>query len=287
MDLTQIKYFLALAETLNFTRAAESCHVTQPGLTKSIQKLEDELGGCLWLREGKNSQLTEFGRVMLPLLQHAYDAANAARVNAKEFCNQDKASIRIGLGPFVSPETIVPVLTELHLVFPALNVSLCHASTATLNERLVGSEIDVAFTVQPDGLNSRANIWKLFDDAVVVHLPPQHCLADSETLRIEHLLTENLIGRPGLEALPQLHSALSARIRHLASAEEQLAALLRAGLGFTLSTARHRVAADIACRPLDPECTISVHLITMPGRRPGRAVDAFVRLARARDWQGG
>ena len=51
MDLTQIRYFLALAQTLNFTRAAEACHVIQPALTKSIQRLEEELGGPLLLRE--------------------------------------------------------------------------------------------------------------------------------------------------------------------------------------------------------------------------------------------
>ena len=77
MDLVQIRYFLALAETLNFTRAAERCNVTQPALTRSIQRLEDELGGPLLLRERNLTQLTELGRAMLPLLEQTVHRCRA------------------------------------------------------------------------------------------------------------------------------------------------------------------------------------------------------------------
>ena len=62
MDFNQVKYFLALAETLNFTRAAEECHVSQPALTQGIKRLEDELGGPLITREGRYTQLTVLGQ---------------------------------------------------------------------------------------------------------------------------------------------------------------------------------------------------------------------------------
>ena len=82
MDLTQIRYFLALAQTLNFTRAAEACRVTQPALTKSIQRLEEELGGPLLLRERALTQLTPLGRAMLPLLEQCFAAAERAKEHA-------------------------------------------------------------------------------------------------------------------------------------------------------------------------------------------------------------
>ena len=69
MDLTQIRYFLALARTLNFARAAEACNVTQPAPAKSIQRLEEGLGGPLLLRERALTQLPPLGRAMLPLLE--------------------------------------------------------------------------------------------------------------------------------------------------------------------------------------------------------------------------
>ncbi|HXV73655.1 MAG TPA: LysR family transcriptional regulator, partial [Sphingomonadales bacterium] len=66
MEFHQIRYFLAVARTLNFTRAAKECHVSQPALTKAIQKLEHELGGALIRREGKRSHITPLGKSLLP-----------------------------------------------------------------------------------------------------------------------------------------------------------------------------------------------------------------------------
>ena len=67
MEMHQIRYFLAIAQTLNFTRAAEKCNVTQPSLTRAIQKLEEEFGGPLFRRESSRTHLTDLGREILPL----------------------------------------------------------------------------------------------------------------------------------------------------------------------------------------------------------------------------
>ena len=71
MEMHQVRYFLAVAEVLNFTRAAEECHVAQPSLTRAIKQLEEELGGDLFRRERPHAQLTELGQRMLPLLDNA------------------------------------------------------------------------------------------------------------------------------------------------------------------------------------------------------------------------
>src|SRR4029450_6087470 len=80
MQIYQVRYFLALARTLNFTRAAEQCNVTQPALTKAIQKLEQELGGTLIHRERHLTQLTELGKMILPTLEKILAAAEAVRL---------------------------------------------------------------------------------------------------------------------------------------------------------------------------------------------------------------
>src|SRR5882757_8481087 len=69
MEMHQVRYFLAVAETLNFTRAAEKCNVTQPALTRAIQKLEEELGGLLLRRERNLTHLSDLGRLMKPHLE--------------------------------------------------------------------------------------------------------------------------------------------------------------------------------------------------------------------------
>src|SRR6516225_8569832 len=85
MEMHQVRYFLAVADTLNFTRAAELCHVSQPALTRAIQQLEEELGGLLLRRERKLTHLTDFGRLLEPHLRQLAADAEAAKTTAKRF----------------------------------------------------------------------------------------------------------------------------------------------------------------------------------------------------------
>ena len=85
MEMHQIRYFLAVTRTLNFTRAADECNVTQPSLTRAIKQLEAELGGDLFRRERPAAQLTELGQRMHPLLKQCYEAAVGARSLASSF----------------------------------------------------------------------------------------------------------------------------------------------------------------------------------------------------------
>jgi len=81
----RVRYFLAVAHTLNFTRAAELCNVSQPALTRAIQQLEEELGGLLLRRERKLTHLTDFGRLIPPHLRQVLADAEAAKTTAKRF----------------------------------------------------------------------------------------------------------------------------------------------------------------------------------------------------------
>jgi DNA-binding transcriptional LysR family regulator len=82
MEMHQVRYFLAVARLLNFTRAAEECNVAQPSLTRAIKQLEEEFGQELFRRERNLTHLTEFGRRMTPFLQQCYDSAAAAKTLA-------------------------------------------------------------------------------------------------------------------------------------------------------------------------------------------------------------
>ena len=97
MEMHQVRYFLAVARTRNFTRAAEECNVSQPSLTRAIQKLEGELGGPLFRREHSLSHLTDLGRIMLPHLEQTYAAAQAAKSLAEGVVSARAASPRSAL----------------------------------------------------------------------------------------------------------------------------------------------------------------------------------------------
>jgi DNA-binding transcriptional LysR family regulator len=85
METHEIRYFVAVCETLNFTRAAERCNVSQPALTRAVQNLEARLGGPLLHRERGNTHLTELGRMMRPYFQQVLGQMEEARRRAKTF----------------------------------------------------------------------------------------------------------------------------------------------------------------------------------------------------------
>jgi DNA-binding MarR family transcriptional regulator len=89
MELHQIRYFLAVAETLNFNRAAERCNVSQPTLTRAIKKLEEELGGPLFRRERKLTHLTDLGRLMRPHLEADTIGEYGQRIAAEDMVGED------------------------------------------------------------------------------------------------------------------------------------------------------------------------------------------------------
>src|SRR6266511_5596282 len=85
MEMHQIRYFLAVCDCLNFTRAAETCNVTQPALTRAVQKLEEELGGLLFRRERKYTHMTDLGHLVRPQLEAILTQSEQAKTTAKSF----------------------------------------------------------------------------------------------------------------------------------------------------------------------------------------------------------
>src|ERR1043165_5668451 len=113
MEMQQVRYFLAVARTLNFTRAAEECSISQPALTRAIKQLEDEFGGDLIRREGRNSHLTDLGLRMQPILQQVYDSALTAKLLAAKVRKGEIASLTLAVSRAFDLELLLPLLAEL------------------------------------------------------------------------------------------------------------------------------------------------------------------------------
>ena len=144
MELHQVRYFVALARSMNFTRAAEQCNVTQPALTKAIQKLEYELGGPLVFRERQLTQLTDLGKLMLPMLDRSLSAVEAARSNAKEFKRKKVATLRVALTPSISASILMKPLAEVTRQVSGLQVDLVEVNSSNVFDGLLSGEIGVA-----------------------------------------------------------------------------------------------------------------------------------------------
>src|SRR5215813_10812740 len=138
MELHQVRYFVAVSRLLNFTRAAEQCNVTQPALTKAVQKLEQELGGVLIHRERQLTQLTDLGKLVLPMLERAYAEAESVRTSAEEFQRKKIAPLKIAIGSCVSAAIVESPLVEIARFMPGLQVELIEAETEDVVEMLLG-----------------------------------------------------------------------------------------------------------------------------------------------------
>jgi len=280
MELHQVRYFLALAQSLNFTRAAEACNVTQPALTKAIQRLEAELGGALLLRERSLTRLTALGEAMLPLLATTYQAAEAARLQAASFGRQEATPLRIGLTPSLAASLLAPVLDELARSLPCLELSIVRAAADPLCERLLEGSLDAAVMRAPDRLPERLHRWTLFDEGLVLLMPADHPLAGLDRVPPAALAGLALIGRD--DELDAMTGPGLAR-RHRADGEASVQALVALGLGCAVTGAGSVPAPGLIARPLDLPAHPIV-LATVAGRPQGAATDGFVKLARARAW---
>lgn len=149
MEIHQVRYFFAVCETLNFTRAAEECNVAQPSLTRVVKKLEEELGGELFRRERNQTHLTELGRLMKPHLEQIYGSSEAARVEAKGFRKPEIVPLKMGLMCTIGSARLLGVFMRLHAELPAVDLTLREAPGKTLIEEMMAGELDVALIVMP------------------------------------------------------------------------------------------------------------------------------------------
>src|SRR6185295_5706118 len=120
MELHQIRYFLALCEELNFTRAAERCTVAQSSLTRAIKALETELGGPLFHRERANTHLSKLGQKVKPFLEQAYSHVESARRHAQDFVRLQDASLRLGLMCTITPTHLLELLAAMRTRHPGV-----------------------------------------------------------------------------------------------------------------------------------------------------------------------
>jgi DNA-binding transcriptional LysR family regulator len=289
MELHQIRYFVALCKTLNFTRAAEACNVTQPALTRAIQKLEDELGGPLFQRERNLTQLTELGRLMRPPLEQTLASAEGAKEYATQFRKGGVAELRLGLPPTISGRILVASLKELARRMPDLKVEIRISDNAALTDAMLQGKVDLAFLTSEGSLPERINTWLMFKEGFRVAFAEGHRLAAFDALTPTALDGEVLLVRRGCTATVALRDHCDkegARLElgHVCESEEHLHQLAANGLGIALIPQHLRMLSEALSRPLgEPPLERAILMATVGGRRHSPALDGFIKLARARD----
>lgn len=192
MELHQLRYFVAVAETHSFTRAAERCFVAQPSLSQQIQKLERSLKKPLFDRLGKTIRLTEAGEALLPRARQILAALNATEQALRADDQPGEGRLRLGAIPTVGPYWLPPRLTRLLRRFPHIEMHLREDVTANLLAALHAGELDVAFAALPIA-DPHLVTKPIHREPLLLALPTRH-----------RLQRQKAIARADLEAEPFL-----------------------------------------------------------------------------------
>ncbi|GAB3480203.1 LysR family transcriptional regulator [Nocardiopsis coralliicola] len=149
MQFQQLAYFLAVAETRHFTRAAELCQVAQPSLSKQVRILEEDLGAPLFSRARGNITLTPAGEALLPLAQRMVADAETARREVAELAGMRKGRVRLGATPSLCGGLVAEALAGFHARFPGIELRVEESGSRDLIRALGKGELDLAVIILP------------------------------------------------------------------------------------------------------------------------------------------
>ncbi len=279
MNLRDLKYLVALADTGHFGRAAERTFISQPTLSAQLKKLEEYLGVKLVERQPKNVQLTEVGKQVVMrarrMLAEEDEIISLARNNADPLAGRLKLALIPTIGPYLLPR----VMQKIRKALPRLGLMLYEHQTEPLLKRLRDGEIDLGIMALPiaqDGLETRA----LYDEDFTVALPNHHPLAAKAAIKVSDLKGQTLLLLEDGHCLREQALEVCSRIEvreaedFRATSLETLRQMVVAGLGITL------LPETAVESPFGSQRGLTIRQFTKPA--PTRTVGAVWRKSSTR-----
>lgn len=278
VELRHLRYFIAVTETLNFSRAARKLHIAQPPLSRQIQRLEADLGVKLFARDRRKVELTDAGRVLVHeariLVNQAVQTMDAVRRAGQG----EYGLVRVGLGSGLGKK-IKQVLVKHAQRFPDVDVQCKDILSTWQNEALLERQIDVGFLRPPVDLQHLVS-EPLFEEQFLVFLNKKNPLARRGKLRLKQLANETLLLYDRNQSTGVFdktleiyrHAGVSPRILFTSTApyEEAGAMLVASGKGIYLGVGAVLTnpigGSEVATVPLDePDAKIDVHMAWRKG----------------------
>ena len=290
MEMHQVRYFLAVAKNLNFTRGAEECNVSQPSLTRAIKQLEGEFGGDLFRRERPQAQLTELGERMLPLLRQCYESAVSARELALSMKKGEVASLRLALSHTFDINLFMPHLNEVRRQFERLDCRLLRGTAPEVVELLKSGEAELGIASELGEGWDRLDRWPLFTEDFILLVNAKHRLARLPAIALQELRQERLLLRTYCEhaeptaALLRTHG-LDVDHCYQITSESDLMSMLASDLGVAIvprSTSSPDTLARVMVNGLD--LSRPVHLYGVAGRQRTAVAALVMKMLRAANW---
>ncbi len=266
MDFNQIRYFLKLADTLNFTRAAKQCFVSQPALTQAIKRLEVELGGDLVKRGTGHIELTNLGHSLRGHFQQIDRTKNLVSKTAKAVIDGDIAELNIGLMCTIGPRSLVGMLDDFQQKFPKVSLVLHDVVPNRISDLVLSGALDGAICSHKGPPNAKLKYTKLFDEKMIVAFPMDHPLSKKREVSISEVTKHRYVDRLHCEFRPQLmqyadDNDIGLDIAFRSQREDWIQDLIREGVGVSVLPANSLLKPELDHRPIsDPGFTRAIEL---------------------------
>jgi len=239
MNLRDLQYLIAVAETGHFGKAAKRCFVSQPTLSSQIKKLEDKLGVKVFERTNRSVNITPVGEKIVDHARKSIEQAEAIEQIARAHRDPLAGVLRVGAIPTLSPYLTPLILAPLIKDYPQLELVLTEETTSTLEERLRNHDIDVALLATPlkeEGLIEQ----QLFDEPFWLIHPKNHPLYTKEEITRDDLADLDIL------LLSEMH-CLSKQVMKVCRLKERREGIMESLGAFTLETLVQLVAAGYGC----------------------------------------
>ena len=194
MELRHIRYFLAVANEGNFTRAAAGLGIGQPPLSLQIKDLEQEVGALLFRRSARGAQLTPAGRAFLEVIKDMPALAERGASRAKRAARGEIGHLAVGFTASSAFNTVVPATIRVFRhAYPGVDISLFESNTTPLIAGLTDGKFDVAFLRLGDASGKNLKLQPVLDEPLVVALPSDHKAGREDKVDLAQLARESFI----------------------------------------------------------------------------------------------
>jgi LysR family hydrogen peroxide-inducible transcriptional activator len=186
MEIHQLTYFVAVAETRSFTRAAERCNVAQPSLSQQIKKLEKEIGQPLFDRLNRKVVLTDAGRMLLPRANRILGELQDIKLEIQTEIEEGYGTLKVGFIPTIAPFVLPRVIRRFSQEFPHATLEVHEDLTDELIEKIVQAELDVGITSLPIQ-NKFIRTEELLTESLLVASTPKYDIASRTSIHVKEL----------------------------------------------------------------------------------------------------
>jgi len=285
VELRHLRYFVAVAEELHFTRAAARLRTAQPGLSKQIRRLEAELGVELFRRTNHSVELTDAGRLFLEQSRRVLDEADRARRVAQQAAQGDIGHLSVGFVPDTMGELLPEILIAYRTKHPNVDITLHQLGRNELIAGLLDNHIQLGLLIG-SYQEPQLRFMSLQRQPLLIAMPAQHRFAGKKSLCLHELAGERWID--GVIQSGPLHAACAKAgfqplIAQQISGREARLALVASGVGLATSPSlvSHHFSRHVVYKPLDPpELTFDVTMAWHKNRK-SPVVSGFLAIARA------